>query len=157
MRAPQSSRAALQSAHKPPGFAAIGIFLFFGATVAALAATTLLWRDTPLDRAWALNPRAYAQLVPLGRTVGFLFLCLSATLAVAGVGWFGRRRWGWGLAVAIIGTQVLGDIINVIRGDWFGGGIGVIIAAALLLYLLSPRVRAAFIGRQQYEDRISRS
>jgi hypothetical protein len=33
-----------------PGFAATGIFLFFGAAMASLAATTLLGRSTALDR-----------------------------------------------------------------------------------------------------------
>jgi hypothetical protein len=66
-------------------------------------------------------------------------------LALSGVGWFQRRLWGWRLAVAIIATQVLGDITNLVRGDWLRGGPGVIIAGALLLYLLTPRVRAVFL------------
>ncbi len=129
---------------KPPGLTAIGIFLFFGAIMASLAATTLLWRGTALDRLWALNPIAYKQLVPLGRTVGILFLLLGAALTTAGIGWFRRRLWGWILAVVIIATQVLGDVVNCARGDWLRGGIGVIIASALLLFLLQPKIRAAF-------------
>jgi len=130
----------------PFGIAAIGIFLFFGAAMASLAATTLLWRGTALDRVWALNPRAYRQLSPFGGKVGILFLLLSAALLISGIGWFRHRRWGWRLAVAIIATQVLGDIINLVRGDWLRGATGVIIAGALLIYLLSPRIRAAFSG-----------
>jgi hypothetical protein len=129
---------------KPPGFAAIGVFLFFGATMASLAATTLLLPGTLLDRAWILNPTAYKQLSPLGGKVGILFLLLAVLLVLSGVGWFRRRLWGWRLAVAIIATQVLGDITNLVRGDWLRGGTGFIIASALLLYLLTPRVRAAF-------------
>jgi hypothetical protein len=129
---------------KPPGFAAMGAFLFFGATMASLAATTLLLPGTPLDRAWILNPTAYKQLSPLGSKVGILFLPLAVLLVLSGVGWFRRRLWGWRLAVAIIATQVLGDITNLVRGDWLRGGTGFIIASALLLYLLTPRVRAAF-------------
>jgi hypothetical protein len=34
---------------KAQGFTAIGIFLFFGALMASLAAVTLLWRGTVLD------------------------------------------------------------------------------------------------------------
>src|ERR1700680_1448312 len=70
----------------PSGFAAIGVFLFFGATTASLAAITLLWRGTSLDRIWNLNPTAYSQLAPLGRTVGVLFLLLGLALAAAGIG-----------------------------------------------------------------------
>ena len=112
--------------------------------MAGLAATTLLWRGTVLDRAWMLNPAAYRQLSPLGTKVGILFLILSAASVVSGIGWLRRRTWGWRLTVAIIAAQVLGDIINLFRGDWLRGGIGVVIAGALLLYLLTPRVRDEF-------------
>jgi hypothetical protein len=71
---------------EPLGFAAIGIFLFFGAVMASLAATTLLWRGTPLDHIWVLNPIAYKQLAPLGSPVGLLFLLLGAALITAGIG-----------------------------------------------------------------------
>jgi hypothetical protein len=63
---------------KAPGFTAIGIFLFFGAIMASLAATTFLWRGTALDRLWTLNPTAFKRLAPLGRIVGILFLVLGA-------------------------------------------------------------------------------
>jgi hypothetical protein len=128
----------------PSGFAAVGIFLFFGATLASLAAITLLWRGTSLDRIWSLNPTAYRQLAPLGRSVGVLFLSLGLALAAAGIGWFRRRLWGWRLAVAIIATQIVGDVINCIRGDWLHGAIGVVIAGALLLFLLRPTVKKTF-------------
>ena len=129
---------------KTTGFTAIGVFLFFGAMMASLAAATLLWRGSALDRIWALNPRAYKQLAPLGRTVGILFLLLVAALTTAGIGWFKRRLWGWRLAVVIIATQVLGDVVNCVRGDLLHGGIGVIIAGALLLSLLQPKIKATF-------------
>jgi hypothetical protein len=71
---------------KTRGFTAIGIFLFFGAMMAILAATTLLWRGTALDRVWTLNPSAYKQLAPLGRWVGIAFLLLGSALGTAGLG-----------------------------------------------------------------------
>jgi hypothetical protein len=129
---------------KTTGFTALGIFFFFGAVMASLAATTLLWRGTAVDRIWDLYPMAYKQLAPLGRAVGILFLLLGAALAATGIGWLRRRLWGWRLAVVIIATQVLGDVINCIRGDFLRGGTGVIIAGALLLILLQSKVRAAF-------------
>ena len=126
------------------GFTAMGIFLFFGAVMSSLAATTLLCRGTVLDRLWALNPTAYKQLVPLGGIVGILFLLLAVALTTAGIGWFRRRRLGWKLAVAIIATQVLGDVVNCLRGDFLRGGTGIIIAGALLLFLLRSKVKATF-------------
>jgi hypothetical protein len=129
---------------KTQGFTAIGIFLFFGAIMASLAAITLLWRGTALDRLWALNPTAYKQLAPLGGMVGIFFLVLGVALTTAGIGWFRRRLWGWKLALVIIATQVLGDVVNCLRGDLLRGGTGVIIAGALLLFLLRSKVRATF-------------
>ena len=126
------------------GFTAFGIFLFFGAVMAALAGTTLAWRGTALDRIWALNPSAHRQLAPLGRAIGVAFLMLGIVLALAGVGWFRRRLWGWRLGVAIIATQGVGDLINCVRGDLLRGGVGFAIAGGLLFYLLRPEVRANF-------------
>lgn len=123
---------------------AVGAFLFFGATMAAMAGMTLVWRGTSLDRVWQLNPTAYAQLAPLGRMIGVPFLVLSAALLTAATGWFGRRLWAWRLAIAIIATQVIGDLVNALRGEFLKGTMGVLIASALLIYLLRPAVRAVF-------------
>ncbi|MGA2611116.1 MAG: hypothetical protein ABSH01_27035 [Terriglobia bacterium] len=128
----------------PRGFKAVGVFLFFGFVMASLAGTTLLWRGTPLDRMWALNLRAYNQLAPRGRVVGVLFLLLGSALFAAGTGWFRCRLWGWRLAVAIIATQVLGDVVSAFMGDLVRGAAGFIVAGALLVYLLRQDVRTAF-------------
>ena len=135
---------ALAIAPKTRGFTPIGIFLFFGAIMASLAATTLLWPGTALDRIWALNPAAYKQLAPMGGIVGTFFLVLGVALTTAGIGWFRRRLWGWKLAVVIIATQVLGDVVNCFRGDLLRGGVGIIVASSLLLFLLRSKVKTAF-------------
>jgi hypothetical protein len=130
----------------PRGITAVGAFLFFGAIMASLAGATLTWPGTSLDRMWALNPMAHNQLASLGRPVGILFLLLAAVMALAGTGWLKHRFWGWRLALAVIATQVLGDLISFFRGDWLRGGVGFSIATALLVYLLRPAVRAVFNG-----------
>ena len=96
-----------------------------------LAGTTLLLPGTPLDRAWALNPNAYQQLTSIRIIAGVLFLLLSVLLIFSAVGWFRRRRWGWILAVLIISVQVIGDLLNVLRGDWQRGTVGAILEGAL--------------------------
>jgi hypothetical protein len=123
----------------PRGITAIGVFLIFGATMAALAGVTLAHPGTPLDRIWSLNRPAYIQLAPLGRSVGIGFLLLGASLAIAAVGWFRRAWWGWLMAVAIITTQLLGDGFNLLRGDFLRGAVGVLIASALLYYIVRLR------------------
>jgi hypothetical protein len=130
--------------HLPRGVTAFGVFLIFGTTMALLAATTLLFPATPLDRVWKLNPRAHQELASFGKIAGFGFALLAAALALAAVGWFRRRRWGWRLAVALIAAQVLGNLVNLFRGRVLEGAIGITIAAALLFYLLSPPIRDLF-------------
>jgi len=130
---------------------AVGVFLFFGAAMASLAGTTLVWQGSALNRIWNLNPRAYKELAPLGKAVGIPFLLLAATLVVAGIGWFKRRRWGWMLAVALIATQVLGNLANIWMAHYLEGGTGLVIAGALLLYLIQPAVKNFFVTRSLYE------
>ena len=130
----------------PRGIVPVGIFLFFGATIASLAEATWTWPGTSVDRIWVLNPTAHKQLATFATPAGILFLLLAAILVLAGIGWFKRRLWGWKLAVAVIATQVLGDLVNFFKGDYWPGGVGFSIATALLLYLLRPAVRAVFNG-----------
>lgn len=125
---------------------AMGIFLVFGAAMATLAGTTLIWRGTLLDRIWTLNAPAYNRLVPYGKAIGIPFILLGAIMTAASLGWFWRRSWGWRLTVAVITMQVLGDFANAFLGDIVKGGVGFAIAGALLVYLLNARVRSAFVS-----------
>lgn len=124
----------------------MGVFLFFGALMALLASTTLLWPGTSLDLIWKLNPNAYRQLSPLGRPAGIGFLILAVILAFAGTGWFKQKLWGWQLAVGVMGVQFLGDFANMFMGEVFKGAFGATIAGAIILYLFRPGVHNAFRG-----------
>jgi hypothetical protein len=128
----------------PAALTALGVFLAFGSLMALLGGFTLTWPGTVLDRFWALNPRAYVEMAPLGRWFGLPFLFLSVVLAAAALGWLKRSYWGWLLAVLVIATQVLGDTVNLLRGNYLQGATGVAIAGLLLGYLLSRKVRQAF-------------
>ena len=130
--------------NKPFGYAAIGVFLFFGATMASFAAITLAFPGTFLDRAWALNPVAHQQLATLGKVMALPFLLLALALLMAGLGWFRRSRWGWMLAVVIISINLLGDLFNAFRGEWLKGAVGVLIAGWLLTYMTREHVREYF-------------
>jgi hypothetical protein len=122
----------------------MAVFLVFGATMATLAGITLLFPGSFLDPIWRLNPEAGEQLRQLGRGIGIAFLGLCAAMVAAAIGWIKRRFWGWALAVIIIASQVLGDLVNALRGEFLKGAVGVVIAAALLAYLIRPVTRGAF-------------
>jgi hypothetical protein len=124
---------------------AFGIFLCFGATMALLAATLLLLPGTFLDKLWVLNPTAQRQLSAAGNRAGLLFVLLSFILAVAAIGWFKRRSWGWRLAVIVLAVHLAGDVGNILVGRPLQGTLGVIVAGALLIYLLRPTTRAQFV------------
>ena len=137
---------ALNEDVRPRGFIPIGVFFVFGATMAAYAAITLTWPGTPLDALWALNKRGHEGLLWLGRIAAIPFIVLSVALAFAAVGWFRRRRWGWILGVTIIGINMVGDLSQLVMGEQWKGAVGVLIAGALLTYMVKPGVRKYFRG-----------
>lgn len=112
--------------------------------MAGAAGISLARRGTVLERMWALNPRAFQELAPLGPIVGLLFLFLAAALLIAGIGWLKSRKWGWLLAVAIIGSQVMGNAVQILLGHVVEGIVGVAIAGALLFYITRKPMRRIF-------------
>jgi hypothetical protein len=127
-----------------PAIISVGIFLVFASSMAALAGTMLIWPGTPLDRLWLLNETAHAQLRKAGTYPGPLFWALSIMLIGTATSWFRQRLWAFHLTVAIICVQLVGDVVNLVKGDFVRGGIGILIAGALLLFLLRSRIRTAF-------------
>ena len=85
----------LPLASPPRGMTAMGVFLLFGAAVALIAGTSLMRPGTALDRMWALNPRAYHELSPLGRSAGLLFLLLALALALSGTAIITAHIWSF--------------------------------------------------------------
>ena len=126
----------------------MGVFLFFGATMACFAGTTLLWRGTALDRAWELNPKAYAELSTFARWISLPFFMLSAAMLVAGIGWFRRRLWAWRLTVGMMAAHLVGDLVNVIRGAVLEGAIGLFAVGVVLAWMLRNSVKKEFDARE---------
>ena len=129
---------------RPRGFVPIGLFFVFGATMAAYAAITLVWPGTALDALWVLNKRGHEGLATMGRIAAAGFAVLSLALACAALGWFRRRRWGWVLGLTIIAINMAGDLGQLFIGERWKGAVGVVIAGAVLGYMLRQRVRNYF-------------
>lgn len=131
---------------QPLWFYPLGAFFYFAATMASYAAFTLFWPGTILDRAWELNRSAHAQLAPLGRIMALPFTVLSVTSLSTAAGWFKRRRWAWIIGVVMIGLNLLGDLVNMVLGEFWKGVSGVILAGLLLAYLMRSATRGYFIS-----------
>lgn len=133
---------------RPGLWLAIGIFLIWGAAMAAVAGITLILPGTWLDRVWVLNPRGHSGLMAAPKVVAFLFPVLGLALLSAGVGWLRRRFWGWMLAVLLISGNLVGDIIRFAGGGWLAGSVGIAVAGALLFYMGRPSLRSFFRSDQ---------
>lgn len=133
---------------RPRGVTALALFFGFGAAMSALAMLSLATPGGALEPIWRMNPRAREQFGTMG-AAGFLLLgVVCAACGVAASGLLRLRRWGWLVAVVLLAGSLAGDLANALSGleprAWFG----VPVAALMLGYALSARVRANFPPRR---------
>jgi len=126
------------------GLTALAAFFGFGAMASGTAALSLAIPGTVLDRAWALNPRGHQGLLGLGGWgVGLMVLVCAACLTTTRGLWV-RAAWGRFLALAILATNITGDTVTaIITGDG-RTLIGIPIGVAMIAFLFSRDVKAAF-------------
>jgi hypothetical protein len=122
----------------------VGAFFAIATVICSAAGTSLLVPGGQLDWMWRIKPVEHEQLLRLGPIVGFGFLGLAAMMALASLGSFMRRRWGWGLAVFIFVANGLGDAARIFSGAPAEGMLGVVVTAAIVWWLTRADVRALF-------------
>jgi len=123
------------------------LLAFFSAAAAILLVVTglsLLIPGGPLDAIWRMAESKHALLLPYGGLAGSAFLLLAIVAVVASVGCYRRRRWGWGIAVAGLAANCVGDAAQIFAGRPLEGISGVVIAAAILVLLTRRPVRDQF-------------
>jgi hypothetical protein len=82
-----------------------------------------------------VKPSAQTDLRALGAVAVPLMLLVSIACAGAAVGLWRGRRWGYRLAIGVLGINLIGDVTNaVLRHDW-RTLIGVPIGGAMIMYL----------------------
>jgi hypothetical protein len=129
---------------RPAGLVALTLFFAFGALMSSVAALALVAPGTWSEQLWRLNPPALAGFEAMGNWAVPLMLLVAAACASATIGLWRRERWGHGLAVAVLSLNLLGDVANaLLRGDR-RALLGLPIGGALLVYLLSRRIRDHF-------------
>jgi hypothetical protein len=72
-----------------------------------------------------------------GGTFPVILLLLVAGLIAAGVGLLQGRRWGWYLAMVVVGLTILRDL-------YIGNLLGLLIDALIIFLLTRPATRAKF-------------
>ena len=133
-----------ESKMRPRAITALGVFFLVGAVLSFTSSVSLIIPGSFLEPIWRLNSRAHDSLIRLRLWAVVLMLVVSVCCAAAAIGlWYGSR-WGHRLAVSLIGINLVGDIIIVLIGTERRAIVGVPVAAAILVYLMSARVRRFF-------------
>ncbi len=126
------------------GVLLIAIFFALATAILLGVGTALVTSGSAFDEIWRLYPARRALLMPHRAWLGPGFLLLGIVMAMASIGCFRHRRWGWRLAVGIFLVNGLSDAGQLFLGHYLEGGIGVIVAAAILFYLSRRKVRGVF-------------
>ena len=129
------------------GVSAMAAFFVFGACASGVSALTLLWPGGPLDALWQANPIGHARLLQAGGWGVLLMAAVCVVCALTARGLWRRRRWGHRLALGMLSVNLLGDVANAVWRDDPRTLIGIPIAGALIVFLLTPAVRRGFSGR----------
>ncbi len=129
---------------RQPGLIALSAFFALGAMVATLTSFALLAPGSALEPMWRLNPQAEVAFRAIGPWAIPLMLVVAVACALSAAGLRMRARWGHRLALTLLVVNLFADATNVlVRGD-LRTLIGLPVAAALIVYLLSSRVRDQF-------------
>lgn len=141
---PPVDRAIFSSEPRPAGIVALSIFFTAGAAISFVTCVSLLFPGSFLEPMWKLNPRAHEAFGSMGHWAVVLMAAVSSSCAFAAAGLLKRAKWGRRLAIIVLAINLAGDIANTLMGTDRRAIVGVPIAAALLAYLASTRVRRYF-------------
>jgi hypothetical protein len=139
----------LQSAERrrPLGITLLSVFFALGFLIALSTSIALLTPGGPLEPMWSLNPHVRQEFARLGVWALAILLPVAAACAAASVGLWLTRRYGYVVALLLIFVNLVGDLVNVLLGTEPRAAVGIPIAAAIAVYLLSRRVRQRFLDR----------
>jgi len=127
---------------RPRGVTALSVFFALGIIPSTATALALASPGAWSVAMWRVKPEAPVQFARLGPLAIPLMVGVALACAGAAVGLWRRERWGWRLAVTVLGLNLVGDAFNaVVRGDW-RTLIGLPIGGAMLAYLFTEPVRA---------------
>ncbi len=135
---------AVKSKTRPGGITALSVFFLAGAAISLTSCVSMLFPGGFLEPMWRINPRAREAFAGMGPWAIVLLCVVCLACALSAIGLWRGLSWGHRLAVTLIAINLVSDIANVVLGTEPRAAIGVPIAAAILVYLMSKRVRFYF-------------
>jgi uncharacterized membrane protein (DUF2068 family) len=132
---------------RPVGVTALSIFFLAATLITIVAAISLLFPNGLLEPIWKLKPSGRAVLGAIGLWAVLLFSMVGLACAVAVVGLWQGRSWGYFTAITVLSLNLFGDLFNVISGIEPRAAIGIPIVVLIIVYLLRPGVRRFFGNR----------
>lgn len=134
----------------PWALLAVGSLLVGAGLVAFLVDAALVLPSLPLDFLWRMKPAARGLFESMGWAAVALLAVVGAVSIAAGLGLLSRRRWGWGLAVAVLAINGLGDVGKAIAQRDVTALSGVVIVGGLVTVLWLPSSRRALRRGEGY-------
>jgi hypothetical protein len=129
---------------RPTLIGALAVFFALGALISGVAGVSLLVPGSALEPMWRLNPRARHGFAVMGPAAALLMGTVCVTCALAAVGLWWGRRWGYRVAVGLLVVQLAGDLANVLLGLEPRAIVGVPVVVVLLVVLARPGTRRYF-------------
>ena len=78
-------------------------------------------------------------------TLGWLNIAVGAIALVVGWGLWALKPWAWLLAIVVTVVRLFFEVVKLFNPNlMLAGGLGIVISAAIIWYLLRPEVRRAF-------------
>lgn len=129
---------------RPNGILLLAGFFLLGSVISFVAALSLLVPQSVSEPMWRVNPRGHMGLVRMGVWGVVLLFAACAGCGIAAVGLWRGSSWGHRTALALIAINLFSDLFNALSGNEPKAIIGVPIAFAILIYLVSRKVKAYF-------------
>ncbi|MEZ4519906.1 MAG: hypothetical protein R3C44_24760 [Chloroflexota bacterium] len=132
---------------RPTGVTIISILAILAGAIGICWAITLSGFATVGWFTGALFGSAGLQDWGNSAVIGAISGAVGAVLSIIfGVGAWQLRPWAWWWGIIAMAVSLISPIISLFNGDIIPGMFGLIIPGAVLLYLLIPGTRQAFLG-----------
>jgi len=131
---------ATQPGRRPLGITILAVLAVLGAILSGIVGSDLLASGTTVAGTAPALGRGFATIV------GVLMVGIGVLNLVLAYGLWALKAWAWPLAVGVWAATIVLSILQFMNntGLLVSMALSVVIAAAILYYLFTPQVKAAF-------------